>query len=124
MSLSRDAGLRTSRIIADPAGLFKRAQFSPARAALRQGDKLSLVVFADQVDLTLAAKRDVRRTRFIRPTDVTVTEAARRMLLYLRILASTSTSSAASGSESIRTIHREKSGGSSIRGRTRPRFPR
>jgi uncharacterized protein (DUF58 family) len=37
--------------------------------------------------LTLAAKRNVRRTLFILLTDVTVIEAARRMLLYLRILA-------------------------------------
>jgi uncharacterized protein (DUF58 family) len=36
--------------------------------------------------LTLAAKRNVRRTLFILLTDVTVIEAARRMLLYLRIL--------------------------------------
>jgi uncharacterized protein (DUF58 family) len=36
--------------------------------------------------LTLAAKRNSRRTLFILFTDVTVTEAARRMLLYLRIL--------------------------------------
>ena len=36
--------------------------------------------------LTLAAKRNVRRTLFILFTDITVTEAARRMLLYLRIL--------------------------------------
>jgi uncharacterized protein (DUF58 family) len=36
--------------------------------------------------LTLAARRNVRRTLFILLTDVTVIEAARRMLLYLRIL--------------------------------------
>jgi uncharacterized protein (DUF58 family) len=36
--------------------------------------------------LTLAAKRNVRRTLFILFTDVTVIEAARRMMLYLRIL--------------------------------------
>ena len=36
--------------------------------------------------LTLAAKRNLRRTLFILLTDVTVIEAARRMLLYLRIL--------------------------------------
>jgi uncharacterized protein (DUF58 family) len=36
--------------------------------------------------LTLAAKRNVRRTLFILLTDVTVIEAARRMLLYLRTL--------------------------------------
>jgi uncharacterized protein (DUF58 family) len=91
-----------------------------ARMALRQGDGLGLVVFADQVDaylhprreraqlkavienlyakqprlvepnyemaLTLAAKRNTRRTLFILLTDVTVIEAARRMLLYLRVL--------------------------------------
>ncbi len=39
-----------------------------------------------ELALTLAAKRNVRRTLFILLTDVTVTEAARRMLLYLRIL--------------------------------------
>jgi uncharacterized protein (DUF58 family) len=36
--------------------------------------------------LTLAAKRNLRRTLFILLTDVTVIEAARRMLLYLRVL--------------------------------------
>jgi uncharacterized protein (DUF58 family) len=36
--------------------------------------------------LTLAAKRNSRRTLFILLTDVTVIEAARRMLLYLRVL--------------------------------------
>ena len=36
--------------------------------------------------LTLAAKRNSRRTLFILFTDITVTEAARRMLLYLRVL--------------------------------------
>ena len=39
-----------------------------------------------ELALTLAAKRNVRRTLFILLTDVTVIEAARRMLLYLRIL--------------------------------------
>jgi uncharacterized protein (DUF58 family) len=38
--------------------------------------------------LTLAAKRNARRTLFILFTDITVTEAARRMMLYLRILTS------------------------------------
>jgi uncharacterized protein (DUF58 family) len=37
--------------------------------------------------LTLAAKRNARRTLFILLTDLTVTEAARRMLPYLRVLA-------------------------------------
>jgi uncharacterized protein (DUF58 family) len=37
--------------------------------------------------LTLAAKRNVRRSLFVLLTDVTVIEAARRMQLYLRILA-------------------------------------
>jgi uncharacterized protein (DUF58 family) len=36
--------------------------------------------------LTLAAKRNQRRTLFILLTDITVTESARRMLLYLRVL--------------------------------------
>jgi uncharacterized protein (DUF58 family) len=36
--------------------------------------------------LTLAAKRNSRRTLFILFTDITVIEAARRMLLYLRVL--------------------------------------
>ena len=36
--------------------------------------------------LTLAAKRNSRRTLFILFTDITVTEAARRMLVYLRVL--------------------------------------
>jgi uncharacterized protein (DUF58 family) len=36
--------------------------------------------------LTISAKRNLRRTLFILFTDITVTEAARRMLLYLRIL--------------------------------------
>ena len=36
--------------------------------------------------LTLAAKRNSRRTLFILFTDITVIEAARRMMLYLRIL--------------------------------------
>jgi uncharacterized protein (DUF58 family) len=36
--------------------------------------------------LTLAAKRNLRRTLFILFTDITVIEAARRMLLYLRTL--------------------------------------
>ena len=36
--------------------------------------------------LTLAAQRNQRRTLFILLTDVTVIEAARRMLLYLRVL--------------------------------------
>jgi uncharacterized protein (DUF58 family) len=36
--------------------------------------------------LTLAAKRNLRRTLFILLTDLTVVEAARRMLSYLRIL--------------------------------------
>jgi uncharacterized protein (DUF58 family) len=40
-----------------------------------------------ELALTLAAKRNSRRTLFILLTDVTVIEAARRMLLYLRILA-------------------------------------
>jgi len=39
-----------------------------------------------ELALTLAAKRNSRRTLFILLTDVTVIEAARRMLLYLRIL--------------------------------------
>jgi uncharacterized protein (DUF58 family) len=39
-----------------------------------------------ELALTLAAKRNVRRTLFILLTDVTVIEAARRMQLYLRIL--------------------------------------
>ena len=39
-----------------------------------------------ELALTLAAKRNVRRTLFILLTDVTVIEAARRMMLYLRIL--------------------------------------
>ena len=39
-----------------------------------------------ELALTLAAKRNVRRTLFILLTDVTVTEAARRMLRYLSIL--------------------------------------
>jgi uncharacterized protein (DUF58 family) len=39
-----------------------------------------------EMALTLAAKRNVRRSHFILLTDVTVIEAARRMLLYLRIL--------------------------------------
>ena len=39
-----------------------------------------------EIALTLAAKRNVRRSLFILLTDVTVIEAARRMLLYLRIL--------------------------------------
>ncbi len=36
--------------------------------------------------LTLAAKRNSRRTLFILFTDITVTEAARRMMVYLRVL--------------------------------------
>jgi uncharacterized protein (DUF58 family) len=40
-----------------------------------------------ELALTLAAKRNVRRTLFILLTDLTVIEAARRMLRYLRILA-------------------------------------
>jgi uncharacterized protein (DUF58 family) len=36
--------------------------------------------------VTLAAQRNLRRTLFIMLTDVTVIEAARRMLLYLRVL--------------------------------------
>jgi uncharacterized protein (DUF58 family) len=39
-----------------------------------------------ELALTLAAKRNLRRTLFIVLTDVTVIEAARRMQLYLRIL--------------------------------------
>jgi uncharacterized protein (DUF58 family) len=39
-----------------------------------------------ELALTLAAKRNARRTLFILLTDVTVIEAARRMQLYLRIL--------------------------------------
>jgi uncharacterized protein (DUF58 family) len=39
-----------------------------------------------EMALTLAAKRNTRRSLFILLTDVTVIEAARRMLLYLRIL--------------------------------------
>jgi len=39
-----------------------------------------------ELALTLAAKRNLRRTLFILLTDVTVIEAARRMLLYLRVL--------------------------------------
>ena len=39
-----------------------------------------------ELALTLAAKRNVRRTLFILLTDITVIEAARRMMLYLRIL--------------------------------------
>jgi uncharacterized protein (DUF58 family) len=39
-----------------------------------------------ELALTLAAKRNVRRTLFVLLTDVTVIEAARRMQLYLRIL--------------------------------------
>jgi uncharacterized protein (DUF58 family) len=39
-----------------------------------------------ELALTLAAKRNLRRTLFILLTDVTVIEAARRMQLYLRIL--------------------------------------
>ena len=39
-----------------------------------------------ELALTLAAKRNLRRTLFILLTDVTVIEAARRMMLYLRIL--------------------------------------
>jgi uncharacterized protein (DUF58 family) len=40
-----------------------------------------------ELALTLAAKRTSRRTLFILLTDITVIEAARRMMLYLRILA-------------------------------------
>ena len=39
-----------------------------------------------EMALTLAARRNMRRSLFILLTDVTVIEAARRMLLYLRIL--------------------------------------
>ena len=39
-----------------------------------------------ELALTLAARRNVRRTLFILLTDLTVIEAARRMMLYLRIL--------------------------------------
>lgn len=39
-----------------------------------------------ELALTLAAKRNARRTLFILLTDITVIEAARRMQLYLRIL--------------------------------------
>jgi uncharacterized protein (DUF58 family) len=41
-----------------------------------------------ELALTLAAQRNTRRTLFILLTDVTVTEAARRMILYTRVLAS------------------------------------
>jgi len=40
-----------------------------------------------ELALTLAAKRNSRRTLFILLTDITVIEAARRMLRYLRVLA-------------------------------------
>jgi uncharacterized protein (DUF58 family) len=41
-----------------------------------------------ELALTLAAKRNTRRTLFVLLTDVTVIEAARRMLLYSRVLTS------------------------------------
>ncbi len=41
-----------------------------------------------ELALTLASRRNLRRTLFILFTDVTVIEAARRMLLYMRVLTS------------------------------------
>lgn len=63
----------------------ERAQLNAVIEAL-YARKPRLVEPNYEAALTLAARRNARRTLLIVLTDVTVTDAARRMLLYLRVL--------------------------------------